>query len=131
MSLDGLRVLEVSEGVAGAYAGKLLRDQGAEVKKLATSTRLRRWSAATPDEPVDGVGPLASFLDRGKELLSIPGGTPTGGRTSSRSRVRRRGSSTCPPSARRRRSCASSRSAPRDRSPVSGRRSSPCRPGAG
>jgi crotonobetainyl-CoA:carnitine CoA-transferase CaiB-like acyl-CoA transferase len=77
MSLDGLRVLEVSEGVAGAYAGKLLRDQGAEVKKLATSTRLRRWSAATPDEPVDGVGPLASFLDRGKELLSIPGGTPT------------------------------------------------------
>ena len=33
-ALDGLRVLEGSYGIATAYAGKLLRDQGAEVVKL-------------------------------------------------------------------------------------------------
>ncbi len=32
--LAGLRVLEASEGIAGAYAAKLLADQGAEVVKL-------------------------------------------------------------------------------------------------
>ena len=56
-ALDGLRVLEASEGVAGAYAGKLLRDQGADVVKLERSDGgdpLRRWSAATPDTPIDG-----------------------------------------------------------------------------
>ncbi len=65
-ALNGLRVLEVSEGIAGAYAGKLLRDQGATVVKVDRPSRLQHWSAATPDLPVDGVGALAAFLDRGK-----------------------------------------------------------------
>ena len=38
-ALEGLRVLELAEGIAGAYAGKLLRDQGAEVVKVE---RVRR-----------------------------------------------------------------------------------------
>ena len=38
-ALDGLRVLELAEGIAGAYAGKLLRDQGADVVKHGRSTR--------------------------------------------------------------------------------------------
>jgi crotonobetainyl-CoA:carnitine CoA-transferase CaiB-like acyl-CoA transferase len=69
-ALDGLRVLEVSEGIAGAYAGKLLRDQGAAVVKVDLESRLRHWSAATPDEPVAGVGALAAFLDAGKDLVA-------------------------------------------------------------
>jgi crotonobetainyl-CoA:carnitine CoA-transferase CaiB-like acyl-CoA transferase len=65
-AVDGLRVLEISGGVAGAYAGKLLRDQGADVRKLERPSRLKHWSAATPDTPVDGRGALAAFLDAGK-----------------------------------------------------------------
>jgi crotonobetainyl-CoA:carnitine CoA-transferase CaiB-like acyl-CoA transferase len=65
-ALDGLRVLEVSDGVAGAYAGKLLRDQGAEVVKVDRPSRLQHWSAAAPDEPTAGTGALAAFLDHGK-----------------------------------------------------------------
>jgi len=71
MNLDGLRVLEVSDGIAGAYAGKLLRDQGAQVAKLDADTRLRHWSAASPDVPVDGTGALAAFLDAGKQLIAV------------------------------------------------------------
>ena len=74
-ALDGLRVLEVSDGVAGAYAGKLLRDQGAAVTKLDVGSRLRHWSAATPDAPVEGTGALAAFLDAGKLLTSSPDDT--------------------------------------------------------
>jgi crotonobetainyl-CoA:carnitine CoA-transferase CaiB-like acyl-CoA transferase len=70
-TLHGLRVFEISDGVAGAYAGKLLRDQGAEVTKLDQPSRLRTWSAATPDAPVVGTGALAAFLDRGKQLVDV------------------------------------------------------------
>jgi crotonobetainyl-CoA:carnitine CoA-transferase CaiB-like acyl-CoA transferase len=69
-ALDGLRVLEATDGVAGAYAGKLLRDQGAHVVKLDVESRLRQWSAASPDAPIDGTGALAAFLDTGKELAA-------------------------------------------------------------
>ena len=64
-ALDGLRVLEASEGVATSYAGKLLRDQGADVVKLEPPEggALRRWSAATPDAPIEETGALFAFLD--------------------------------------------------------------------
>ena len=83
-ALDGLRVLEVSEGIAGAYAGKLLRDQGAEVVKLEGASHLRQWSAATPDAPVEGAGALFAFLNGGKASVTpTPGATgPCGGGTS-------------------------------------------------
>ena len=63
-ALEGLRVLEASEGIAGAYATKLLADQGAEVIKLerpGTGDPLRGWSAAQPDERAPGTGPCSSF----------------------------------------------------------------------
>ena len=65
-ALDGLRVLEATDGIAGAYAGKLLRDQGAHVTKVDVDSRLQHWSAASPDAPVSGTGALAAFLDAGK-----------------------------------------------------------------
>lgn len=62
--LGGMRVVDLTEGVAGAYAAKLLADQGATVVKVerAGGDPLRRWSAATPDTPVDGTGPLFALL---------------------------------------------------------------------
>jgi crotonobetainyl-CoA:carnitine CoA-transferase CaiB-like acyl-CoA transferase len=61
-----MRVVDVTEGVAGAYAAKLLADQGAVVTKVepAGGDRLRRWSAASPDAPLpdDETGPLFAFL---------------------------------------------------------------------
>jgi crotonobetainyl-CoA:carnitine CoA-transferase CaiB-like acyl-CoA transferase len=71
-ALDGLRVLEGSAGISGAYAGKLLRDQGAEVVKLEPlgGDPLRLWSAATPDAPVDGTGALFAFLNCGKASVT-------------------------------------------------------------
>ena len=71
-ALEGLRVLELAEGIAGAYAGKLLRDQGAAVVKVegVDGDPLRRWSAATPDTPVDGTGALFAFLHGGKQSVT-------------------------------------------------------------
>ncbi len=69
-TLEGLRVFEATDGIAGGYAGKLLRDQGAHVVKLDVDTRLRHWSAATPDAPLEGTGALAAFLDAGKDVVT-------------------------------------------------------------
>jgi crotonobetainyl-CoA:carnitine CoA-transferase CaiB-like acyl-CoA transferase len=71
-ALDGLRVLELSGGIAVAYAGKLLRDQGADVVKVEPpdGDALRRWSAASPDTPLDGTGALFAFLHAGKASVT-------------------------------------------------------------
>src|SRR5436190_19216268 len=53
LPLSGLRVLELADGVAGPYAGKLLGDLGAEVIKV---------------EPPDG--------DSARQLGPFPGGVP-------------------------------------------------------
>jgi len=66
--LTGVRVVEGGEGIAVAYAGKLLADQGATVVKVevAAGDPLRHWSAATPDRPAPGTGALFAFLHAGK-----------------------------------------------------------------
>ena len=69
-ALDGLRVVELADGIAAAYAGKLLRDQGAHVVKVEGDGALRHWSAATPDAPVDGTGALFAFLHGGKASVT-------------------------------------------------------------
>ena len=70
-ALEEMKVLEASDGIAGAYAAKLLRDQGAHVVKVDRDTRLQHWSAATPDSPVHETGALAAFLDAGKEHCTL------------------------------------------------------------
>ena len=51
-ALDGVRIVEVGEGKALAYAGKLLRDFGAEVVKAEPpgGDALRRFGPFPGDE---------------------------------------------------------------------------------
>ncbi|WP_253849249.1 CaiB/BaiF CoA-transferase family protein [Mycobacterium asiaticum] len=68
-AFDGWRVLELSNGIAAAYAGKMFTDAGAEVVKLesAHGDSLRHWSA--------GGGPpgaLFGYLAAGKKSVVGP-----------------------------------------------------------
>src|SRR5690606_7289261 len=61
-ALDGYTVIDLSSGIAGGYATKLLADGGAQVVKVESpqGDPLRTWSAS--GAPVDGDGALFSFL---------------------------------------------------------------------
>jgi crotonobetainyl-CoA:carnitine CoA-transferase CaiB-like acyl-CoA transferase len=70
--LDDLRVVEVSDRIAGSYCGKLLVDAGADVVKVepASGDPLRR-STATGGELPDGAdSPLFSYLSAGKRSVT-------------------------------------------------------------
>jgi crotonobetainyl-CoA:carnitine CoA-transferase CaiB-like acyl-CoA transferase len=70
--LTDVRVVEISDRIAGAYCGKLLVDAGAEVVKVEAPTGdpLRRFTAtgAAPPEGVDS--PLFSYLNAGKRSVT-------------------------------------------------------------
>ncbi|OBF85217.1 acyl-CoA transferase [Mycobacterium sp. 852002-51163_SCH5372311] len=72
--LDELRVVEISDRIAGGYCGKLLVDAGAEVRKIESpqGDSLRRWSAAGSQVPPPGNSPLFSYLNAGKRSLTCP-----------------------------------------------------------
>jgi crotonobetainyl-CoA:carnitine CoA-transferase CaiB-like acyl-CoA transferase len=76
--LSGLRVVEISDRVAGAYCCKLLGDAGAEVTKLEPpgGDPLRRWTAAGVDPAGDA--PLFSFLAAGKRSVVVEPGDVAG-----------------------------------------------------
>ena len=81
-ALAGMRVVDATEGIAGGYATKLLRDLGAEVTKVERpgGDPLRWWSAATPDEPVVGDGralrvPRRGQGDRRRPTTPLPSAT--------------------------------------------------------
>jgi crotonobetainyl-CoA:carnitine CoA-transferase CaiB-like acyl-CoA transferase len=71
--LSDLRVVEISDRIAGAYCGKLFVDAGAEVVKVepAAGDPLRRFTAtgATPAEGSDS--PLFSYLSAGKRSVTM------------------------------------------------------------
>ena len=70
--LDDLRVVEVSDRIAGGYCGKLLVDAGADVVKVepASGDPLRRFTA-TAGEMADGAdSPLFSYLSAGKRSVT-------------------------------------------------------------
>ena len=70
--LVDLRVVEISDRIAGAYCGKLLVDAGADVVKVepVTGDPLRRFTAtgAVPAEGTDA--PLFSYLNSGKRSVT-------------------------------------------------------------
>lgn len=70
--LDDLRVVEISDRIAGAYCGKLLVDAGADVVKVepVSGDPLRRFTAtgAVPHAGTDA--PLFSYLNAGKRSVT-------------------------------------------------------------
>ncbi|WP_413467697.1 CaiB/BaiF CoA transferase family protein [Mycobacterium sp. RTGN3] len=71
--LDGYVVIDLSSGIAGAYATKLLADGGADVVKVEApdGDPLRRWSASgAPIEPDDD-GALFAFLACSKRSVVV------------------------------------------------------------
>src|SRR5450631_815246 len=71
--LADIRVVELSSGIAGAYAAKLFADAGADVITVEATSGdpLRRWSSSGADLG-DGDGALFRFLSASKR--SIVGG---------------------------------------------------------
>ena len=71
--LSGLRVVDLSTWIAGAYCTKLLADGGAEVVKVEASEGdpLRRWSASGAGIPPGADGALFNFLNVSKESVVV------------------------------------------------------------
>ncbi|KAA1249697.1 CoA transferase [Mycobacterium simiae] len=72
--LDQLRVVEISDRIAGSYCGKLLVDVGAQVRKIEPlqGDPLRRYSPSCSPVP-DGLdaSPLYCYLNAGKQSLTL------------------------------------------------------------
>ena len=75
--LDGLRVVEISDRIAGAYCGKLLVDAGADVVKVepAGGDPLRRFTATGAVPPAGTDAPLFSYLNSGKRSVTAASGS--------------------------------------------------------
>ncbi|CAM3024896.1 CoA transferase [Mycobacterium intermedium] len=71
--LDELRVVEISDRIAGSYCGKLLVDAGAQVYKIEPpqGDPLRRYSATCSPIPDGADSPFFSYLNAGKRSLCI------------------------------------------------------------
>jgi crotonobetainyl-CoA:carnitine CoA-transferase CaiB-like acyl-CoA transferase len=70
--LHDLRVVEISDRIAGAYCGKLLADAGADVVKVepAAGDPLRRFTATGAAPPVGEDSPLFAYLNAGKRSVT-------------------------------------------------------------
>jgi crotonobetainyl-CoA:carnitine CoA-transferase CaiB-like acyl-CoA transferase len=74
--LSGLRVVDLSTWIGGAYCTKLLADGGAEVIKIESPAGdpLRRWSASDAEIPPDDDGALFNFLGASKRSVVVEAG---------------------------------------------------------
>jgi crotonobetainyl-CoA:carnitine CoA-transferase CaiB-like acyl-CoA transferase len=72
--LHDVRVVEISDRIAGSYCGKLLADAGAEVRKieLPQGDPTRRFTASRSPLPNGTDAPLFSYLNAGKRSLKLP-----------------------------------------------------------
>ena len=74
LALDGLRVLDASQGVAGPYCGKLLAEYGAEVIKVEpprTGDESRRHGPFAPDAPCIEGRALFLHLNPNKKGITL------------------------------------------------------------
>ena len=80
--LDDLRVVEISNRIAGAYCGKLLADAGADVVKVepAAGDPLRRFTATGAVPPAGADAPLFSYLNAGKRSVTAASAATAGRR---------------------------------------------------
>ncbi|OBH28032.1 acyl-CoA transferase [Mycobacterium sp. E342] len=72
--LHDLRVVEISDRIAGSYCGKLLTDAGAQVCKIEPPQGdwLRRYSATRSPVPEGRSAPLFAYLNAGKRSVTHP-----------------------------------------------------------
>jgi CoA:oxalate CoA-transferase len=79
-ALDDLRVLDLSRTIAGAYAGKMLADFGADVIKVepVEGDPVRGAGPFPDDEPNPDRGGLFLFLNTNKRALTLDIGTTSG-----------------------------------------------------
>ena len=70
--LHDVRVVEISDRIAGAYCGKLLADAGADVVKVEPEVGdpLRRFTATGAVPPVGEDSPLFGYLNAGKRSVT-------------------------------------------------------------
>jgi crotonobetainyl-CoA:carnitine CoA-transferase CaiB-like acyl-CoA transferase len=70
--LDELRVVEISDRIAGSYCGKLLVDAGAHVRKIepAQGDWLRSYSATCSPVSDGSTSPYFNYLNAGKSSLT-------------------------------------------------------------
>ena len=74
--LRELRVVEISDRIAGSYCGKLLLDAGAEVCKIEPPQGdwLRQYSASCSPVPDGDSSPFYSYLNAGKRSMTFGSG---------------------------------------------------------
>ena len=75
LPLAGLRVLDLSQGIAGPYCGLVLRQQGAQVIKVEPPTG--DWSRHMGRQQ-DGMSAIFLACNAGKQGLAIDAATPEG-----------------------------------------------------
>ncbi|MDT5277933.1 MAG: hypothetical protein QOG95_4865, partial [Mycobacterium sp.] len=70
--LADVRVVEISDRIAGSYCGKLLVDAGADVRKIEPPQGdwLRRFSASGSAVPASTDSPLFGYLNAGKRSVT-------------------------------------------------------------
>ncbi|HVS68064.1 MAG TPA: CoA transferase [Mycobacteriales bacterium] len=73
LPLAGLRVVDLSTWIAGAYCSKLLSDAGAEVTKVESGDGdpLRDWTASGTEIPPGANGALFNFLHGGQQTVFV------------------------------------------------------------
>ncbi|MGH2599567.1 MAG: CaiB/BaiF CoA transferase family protein [Dehalococcoidia bacterium] len=80
-ALAGVRVIDLSQGIAGAYCTKLLADHGAEVIAVEppeTGSRVRSRGPWRDDIPDDETGGLHLYLNGGKKGVTLDLTTQSG-----------------------------------------------------
>ena len=80
-ALAGIRVIELAQGVAGPYCGKLFADYGADVVKVeppGTGDSTRSWGPFPGDQPDIEKSGLFFFLNTNKRSVTLDVDTPEG-----------------------------------------------------
>ena len=72
-ALEGLRVLELGEGVSAPFCAKLFADYGADVIKVepAAGDAARRWGPFPADRPHAETSGLFFFLNTNKRSVTL------------------------------------------------------------
>ena len=73
-ALQGVRIIELAEGVAGEYCGKLLSDFGAEIIKVerpGTGSPTRAMAPQVPGGEYGPVGGLFAYLNTNKSSVVL------------------------------------------------------------